>query len=151
MNNLFTISQATIEDLNGIVHIFDKYRIFYGQESDIEGARQFLFDRFEHLESVIFIARDINEEVIAFAQLYPLFSSVSMKRIWLLNDLYVEEAHRGKDVGKAMLDHAKKFAVLTKAKGLEIATQVTNEKAQRVYQNNGYVLDEEFYHYYQLV
>ncbi|MNC62881.1 TDP-fucosamine acetyltransferase [compost metagenome] len=84
-------------------------------------------------------------------QLYPLFSSVSMKRIWLLNDLYVRESHRSKQVGKGLLEAAREFAVLTKSKGLEIATQVTNVRAQKVYLEHGYVLDDEFFHYYMLV
>jgi ribosomal protein S18 acetylase RimI-like enzyme len=147
-----TIVQATLHDLDEAAQLFDEYRIFYGQSTDVEGARQFLFDRLEHQESVIFLARDsATGEAAGFMQLYPLFSSVSMKRIWLLNDLYVKESHRKQQAGKALLEAAKEYAVLTKAKGLEIATQVTNLRAQGVYEKHGYVKDEEFFHYYMLV
>ena len=41
-------------------------------------------------ESVVFIAFDeINP--IGFVQLYPSFSSLSMKKSWVLNDLYVKK------------------------------------------------------------
>nr|WP_113023711.1 GNAT family N-acetyltransferase [Paenibacillus sp. YN15] len=147
-----TIAQATIRELEDAAALFDEYRVFYDQESDLEGAKAFLFDRLEHGESVIFLARDDSDgAAVGFMQLYPLFSSVSMKRIWLLNDLYVRESHRGKQVGKALLEAAREYAVLTKSKGLEIATQVTNLRAQKVYLEHGYVLDEEFFHYYMLV
>lgn len=147
-----TIAQATIRELEDAAALFDEYRVFYDQESDLEGAKAFLFDRLEHGESVIFLARDdADGAAVGFMQLYPLFSSVSMKRIWLLNDLYVHESHRGKQVGKALLEAAREYAVLTKSKGLEIATQVTNLRAQQVYLEHGYVLDEEFFHYYMLV
>ncbi len=147
-----TIAQATIRELDEAAVLFDEYRVFYGQESDLEGAKAFLFDRLEHGESVIFLARDeADGTAVGFMQLYPLFSSVSMKRIWLLNDLYVRESHRSKQVGKGLLEAAREFAVLTKSKGLEIATQVTNLRAQKVYLEHGYVQDEEFFHYYMLV
>lgn len=147
-----SIAQATIRELDDAAVLFDEYRVFYGQESDVDGARNFLFDRLEHGESVIFLARDeADGTAVGFMQLYPLFSSVSMKRIWLLNDLYVRESHRKQQVGKALLEAAREYAVLTKSKGLEIATQVTNLRAQKVYQEHGYVLDDEFFHYYMLV
>jgi GNAT superfamily N-acetyltransferase len=147
-----TIAQATIRELDDAAVLFDEYRVFYAQESDVEGAKTFLFDRLEHRESVIFLSRDeADGTAVGFMQLYPLFSSVSMKRIWLLNDLYVCESHRSKQVGKGLLEAAREFAVLTKSKGLEIATQVTNVRAQKVYVEHGYVLDDEFFHYYMLV
>lgn len=147
-----TIAQATIRELDEAAVLFDEYRVFYGQESDVEGAKAFLFDRLEHGESVVFLAKDeADGSAVGFMQLYPLFSSVSMKRIWLLNDLYVQESHRSKQVGKGLLEAAREYAVLTKSKGLEIATQVTNLRAQKVYLEHGYVLDEEFFHYYMLV
>lgn len=146
------IAQATIHDLEEAAQLFDEYRVFYAQQSDVEGAKRFLFDRLEHLESVIFLARDAETCVgVGFMQLYPSFSSVSMKRIWNLNDLYVRESHRRQQVGKALLETAKEYAILTKSKGLEIATQTTNLRAQSVYEQHGYVKDEEFFHYYMLV
>lgn len=146
------IAQATIRELDEAAQLFDEYRVFYEQASDLAGARQFLFDRLEQGQSVVFLARDGETgEAVGFMQLYPLFSSVSMKRIWLLNDLYVRASHRKRQVGKALLDAAREYAVLTKAKGLEIATQVTNLRAQGVYEQHGYIRDEEFIHYYMLV
>lgn len=152
MSPTVTIHQATIEDVQDAAALFDEYRIFYGQPSDPEGALRFLFDRFEHQQSVIFLARDSESgEPAGLAQLYPSFSSVSMKRIWNLNDLYVRESYRGRKIGVALLERAKDFAVQTGSKGLEIATQVTNLRADRVYRDFGFVPDEEFIHYYLLV
>lgn len=36
------IFQATIEDLEGMSNLFNLYRIFYQQESDIEGAKTYI-------------------------------------------------------------------------------------------------------------
>ncbi|MBB6637215.1 GNAT family N-acetyltransferase [Cohnella thailandensis] len=143
------VNQATIAELEDVAALFNEYRIFYGQESDPDGAKKFLFDRFEHGESVIFIARDEEGgQAIGFTQLYPSFSSVSMKRIWILNDLFVTEKRRKRGAAQSLLQAAEEYAVRTKSKGLELATAPDNERAQRLYVNNGYKKDEEFYHYY---
>ncbi len=142
------ITQATIADLEDIVPLFNQYRVFYGQESNLEEACQFLFERLEHMESVIYLARE-GEQAIGFAQLYPVFSSISMQRSWILNDLYVSADHRGQGVGRELLQAIADFAVLTHAKGIELSTAITNLNAQKLYEQNGFVKDTEFYHYFK--
>lgn len=149
MANNFGVYQASIKDLVELAELFNKYRIFYGQASDLEGARAFLFDRFEHQESIIFCVRNSDTgQIVGFTQLYPLFSSISMRRLLLLNDLYVDEAHRKQGIGQMLLDAAKDYAGRVRAKGLQLSTAVTNSSAQSLYERNGYVRDNEFYHYF---
>jgi hypothetical protein len=50
------IRQATVSDLDGLVPLFDGYRQFYRQASEPDRIRKFLLDRFEHNQSVIFVA-----------------------------------------------------------------------------------------------
>ena len=52
----FTVRQATIFDLELIVPLFDAYRQFYRRPSDPDLARRFLRERFQHNESIIFLA-----------------------------------------------------------------------------------------------
>lgn len=143
----FIIKQATIEDLNEVATLFNAYRIFYGQESDLEGVKQFLFDRFEHRDSIIFVVLDKNQ-FVGFTQLYPSFSSVSMKRSWLLNDLFVLEGNRGNGIARLLLQSAQQYAEQTKAKGISLSTSINNEKAQMLYERYGFEKDNEFFHYY---
>lgn len=145
------ITQANIQDLDDLAILFNQYRLFYGQENNLEGAHQFLFERFEHMESVIFVAREdkANGKTIGFAQLYPVFSSVSMQRSWILNDLFVNEANRGQGVGRKLLDAVTDYAISTHAKGIALTTAITNLNAQKLYEKNGFVKDEQFYHYYK--
>lgn len=147
------ITQATIEDLDELVPLFDGYRQFYGQASDIEGARAFLTQHFQNKSSVIFLARlsegdEAMPTACGFTQLYPSFSSVSMKRSWILNDLFVASVGRKKGVGSALLTHARDFALQTGAKGLTLTTGRDNYTAQSVYEANGWKRDEEFYAYH---
>jgi ribosomal protein S18 acetylase RimI-like enzyme len=149
MKDTLAVSQATIDDLEQLASLFNEYRIFYKQGSDVEKARAFLFDRIENRESVIFVVKDCERNIaIGFTQLYPSFSSISMKRSWILNDLYVLEAHRGRGAAQRLLDTARDYAKQTNAKGLALSTAIDNERAQQIYERNGYERDNEFYNYY---
>lgn len=138
--------QATVEDLEGISHLFNLYRMFYKQESDLEGARDYIKDRIESKDSVIFVVKG-KDKLIGFTQLYPTFSSISMKRAWILNDLYVDIAARNQGVGEMLLSKAREFAIETGAKNLSLSTAQINLSAQKLYEKNGYKKDTEFYHY----
>ena len=130
------------EQLSGL---FDKYRIFHNQKSDMEGARQFLRKRIKRRESVIFVAEE-RKQLIGFVQLFPIFSSVSMERTWLLNDLYVNEKARGKGTATALLNAAKEFAKETNAKWLLLQTSSNNFTAQKLYEKNGWVKETDFFY-----
>ncbi|RJE90350.1 GNAT family N-acetyltransferase [Paenibacillus sp. 1011MAR3C5] len=143
------VQQATLEQLEEVAQLFDAYRVFYGQPSDLDGAKKFLFNRFEHMESVIFIAIDqASGHATGFTQLYPLFSSISMTRAWVLNDLYVLEHERGRGAAKLLLEQAKRHGQLTGAKGIELSTAPDNLPAQALYERNGYERDETYLHYF---
>jgi GNAT superfamily N-acetyltransferase len=140
--------RAELDDLDALLPLFDGYRQFYGQRPDPDGARAFLADRFKRGESVIFLAV-ADGAVVGFTQLFPLFSSVSMKRLWLLNDLFVARDARTSGAGRALLERAERWAVETGAKGLTLSTQITNLPAQRLYEACGWTKDDEFLHYHR--
>ena len=145
----YTVKQASIENIEEIAKLFNEYRMFYKQDSNINGAKDFLFDRFEHFESIIFIAiEEKSNEIVGFTQLYPSFSSVAMKRSYILNDLYVKGNCRKNGIGKLLLDKAKSYAIMTNAKGIGLSTAIDNEIAQNLYEKNGYKKNEEYYQYY---
>ena len=52
------LHQATIKDLEGLSNLFNLYRLFYQQESDLEGAKTYIKERIENKESVLFVVRD---------------------------------------------------------------------------------------------
>ena len=138
--------RAELDDLDALVPLFDAYRQFYAQPTDQAGARAFLADRIKRGESVIFLAV-VDGTIVGFTQLYPLFSSVSLKRLWLLNDLFVAPDARKTGAGRALLERAERHAAETGAKGLTLTTQHTNVTAQRLYEACGWAKDEEFLHY----
>ena len=141
------VRRAGVGDLDDVAPLFDGYRQFYGQPSDLAAARAFLAERLRRDESVIFVA--IADDVtLGFTQLYPSFSSVSVRRLWILNDLFVDTGARRAGVGRALLARARAWAVETDAKGLTLSTEVSNESAQHLYESCGWTRDSEFLHYH---
>ena len=51
------IYQATIEDLEGVSNLFNLYRVFYQQTSDLEGATAYIKERLENEDSVIYVVK----------------------------------------------------------------------------------------------
>lgn len=137
------IRQATIADLAQLTDLFDEYRVFYKKESDKEQAKIFLKERLENSDSTIFVSEQEDEKLAGFTQLYPLFSSTRMKKLWLLNDLYVNPAYRGKGISMALINKAKELAIETNAGGLMLETAKSNEIGNNLYPKMGFELDNE--------
>jgi len=142
------VRQATTDDSGRLAALFDAYRQFYERPSDLAMSREFISQRLQRDESVIFLAEE-EGETLGFVQLYPVFSSTSPRpgRLWLLNDLFVTPAARGRGVGRHLMDRARRLAEETGACGLELATARTNHNAQALYESLGYRRDDDFFHY----
>lgn len=140
------IYKASLKDLDGVSNLFNLYRVFYQQPSDLEGAKAYIKQRIESNESVIFVVVD-KQDYIGFTQLYPTFSSISMKKAWILNDLFVETSARKQGVGEILLHKAKDYAIKTGATSISLSTAPNNHSAQRLYERNGFIKDTQFYHY----
>jgi ribosomal protein S18 acetylase RimI-like enzyme len=143
---MITVQQATIQDLDQLAPLFDAYRQFYGQKTNVPAARAFLRDRFRHSESIIFIASQ-DGKAIGFTQLYPSFSSISIERIYVLSDLYVTNGTRKSGAGRLLLEAAAQFGLSTGACQLTLETAKTNLTAQSLYEGCGWIRDMEFYVY----
>jgi len=139
------IRRAGKADVGAVAPLFDAYRQFYDQPPDLRASTRFLSDRLQRDESVVFVAEHAGNAV-GFVQLYPLFSSVSLGRVYLLNDLFVAPEGRRAGVGAALLETARRFAEAEHAHALELSTAVDNP-AQRLYEASGWRPDREFLYY----
>lgn len=143
-----TISKTNDNNIKEVIELFNQYRVFYRQESNIEAAANFINERFRLKDSVVFIATDDEtKRALGFVQLYPSYSSVSMGRVWILNDLFVEKYSREQGVAKKLMEQVKLFAQETNAVRVDLATELNNINAQKLYESQGYSRDEEYYHY----
>lgn len=138
--------RAIDSDLKQLSTLFDKYRQFYGKMADLEGAQSFVGERLALNDSAIFVAVS-DASLVGFVQLYPSLSSVSMARIYILNDLFVETDYRKKGVGTSLIRAAEKYGNDQKAIKMALATAVTNDAARALYESLGWVKDDDFFHY----
>jgi len=135
------IRRATLDDLDLVAPLFDGYRRYYGQASDLPRAKAFLRERLERNESTILLAmRD--GQAAGFTQLYPMFSSVRTAGLWILNDLFVAENARRSGVARALLDAAAAFAREQGAAGLMLETMRDNAPARALYRAAGWHEDD---------
>lgn len=141
------VRRADEADLDRIAVLFDAYRGFYGQPSDVAGARAFLGERMRRGESILLVAVR-GEAPVGFVQLYPLFSSVRMRRVLLLNDLYVDAAERRAGVGRRLLDAAAAAARAIGAARITLETGIDNAPARALYRSAGWA--EEATQWYAL-
>lgn len=142
------VLRANEKNLDELAALFDGYRQFYGQPSDLAAARRFMGERLANDDSVIFAASLAEtKKLVGFVQLYPTFSSVRMRRVWTLNDLFVATSARGHGVARALMQAAREFAVSTGAVALELATERDNTAAQALYDSLHYQCVEDYLHY----
>ncbi|SEA21946.1 GNAT family N-acetyltransferase [Paenibacillus sp. 276b] len=159
----YRIRLAELSDVNGVAQLFNDYRMFYDQPTDLKGASEYIKERMERNESVILVAESELEtekeeecsltnkplagEFGGFIQLYPSFSSVSMRPIWVLNDLYVHADHRKRGIARKLLEAARLWGNESGAVRIVLSTAISNKKAQVLYESEGYTLDTKFMYY----
>jgi len=148
-----TVKRITANEVGLVVELFDKYRVFYKQASNIALAKSFITERLDNNESVIFVAL-LGDEPVAFTQLYPKYSSMRAVKNWILNDLYVNAPYRKQGIASKLLQTAMDFAQANNAKFVQIETQTDNFNAQRLYESVGFIQqqpDTEFIVYRKAV
>jgi GNAT superfamily N-acetyltransferase len=144
---MIIVRRAQFADVPAVASLFDAYRQFYGKQSNLDLAARFLADRIGQNESIVFLAETREGVAVGFTQLYPSFSSVSACRIYILNDLFVDPAARRANVARGLMHAAAEFARGKGALRLELSTERTNERAQALYESEGWVRDEQLYYY----
>lgn len=130
------IIRASFENIHLVAPLFDLYRQFYQKPSNLPAAEKFLFDLVSTDESVVFMAMK-DELAVGFVQLYPTYSSLSMKRSWILNDLFVLESFRGQGIAQELIAEAIELARSTGSSHLSLET-ASNNPARKLYERLGW-------------
>lgn len=140
------IRNLTKQELTDASLLLNEYRKFYEQPSDLDAATQFLSERLDNKDSIVYIAI-IEEELVGFVQLYPTFSTVSLKVAYILNDLYVKPSARQKGVAQALINHCYDYCEQNSARYITLETSVTNKNAQKLYEKMDMHIGDDVFHY----
>ncbi|MCP3942039.1 MAG: GNAT family N-acetyltransferase [Desulfobacteraceae bacterium] len=128
------VIQSKLEHIDQLVEIVEEYRQFCGCKSNPEKTKIFFQNLINNNESITFIAIDEEtNKLMGFVNLYPSYSTLSLKRLWILNDLGVSYKYRGFGVAKSLIGKVISFASETKAVRIELKTQKINNNAQKLY------------------
>lgn len=141
------IKKVTLKDLEETVKLFNQYRIFYRQEDDYDKCKQFIKERLDNDQSTIFVIY-IQDKPVGFVQLYKLYHYIKLAKQWLLSDLFVHPDYRGKGLSIALIDQAKQWCEDTKACGLMLETEKTNDIGNALYPRCGFEHDDKHNYYY---
>ena len=143
----FKIIEAESNHIEQVGELFDLYRQFYKYESNLIESTNYVKDRINNKESIIFIAINDNNEAIGFVQLYETFGSLDLGKIIILYDLYVKKDHRKNKVGRQLMLRSHVYAKKINAKRIQLSTAIDNFIGQSLYESLGYVKDINFYTY----
>lgn len=141
------IRKISIDDLDPLIELFDAYRVFYEKDSDKKNGKAFLSERIQNNESIIFSSFTDEGKMTGFVQMYPIFSSTRMKRLWLLNDLFVDPDFRGKGISVELMNRCKSFCIETNSCGMILETAKTNLIGNNLYPKAGFMRDEDHNYY----
>jgi len=139
---MITIKRITSEESDLVINLFDQYRVFYKQPSDIALAKAFINTRLANNESVIFAAI-LGDAPVGFTQLYPKYSSMRASKNWILNDLFVSPDHRKQGIGEQLIKTAMEFAKQQGSTFVQLETAVDNYTAQSLYEAIGFIKQEQ--------
>jgi GNAT superfamily N-acetyltransferase len=146
--NPVSVRLATAADVDTLAVLFDRYRQFQGKASDQLAAHAFLRDRLDHGESMVFMAYDA-ADAVGFAQLYPSFSSVSLARVFILNDLFIDESARRRGAASALLHAIEVYAWSVGSVRVTLNVARGNTQAQALYASRGWSQDTEFFMFHR--
>ena len=141
------IRKATIEDLDQLTTLFDKYLVFYRKPSNYEKHKSYLKERIENNEAIIFLAFDDENKAVGFALIYSTFSSLLLNKILILNDLYVNSSIRNSGIGEQLILKTIELAKELDSNLIRLRTAKNNSIAQGLYHKMGFVRDEYLYSY----
>lgn len=135
------IQRISLAEADLVTSLFNKYREFYKQPSNLSLAESFIKERLGKNESVIFVAFEVENGhhiPAGFTQLYPKYSSMRVSKNWILNDLYVDSNYRKRGIGEALIKAATHFAKSEGATFVQLETAVDNYTAQSLYEAIGF-------------
>ena len=133
------IAAATQDDLDDVLPLFAGYQRFYAGDAQEDDHNRAFLARFLSEDGgdagLLLLARDGDTgEPLGFANLYWTFSSVSAEPHALMNDLFVTDTARGRDVGHALIEAAAAAARARGHRRMSWQTAVDNRRAQRLYE-----------------
>lgn len=145
------IIECAEQHLQSAAELFNDYRIFYEQESDLPACYAFIRDNVEKKRSRLLLLLDPAGKAVGFSQLYPSYCSISMKPYYYLSDLYVDRSCRQKGYARFLMQAVTEQFAAEGAQRLTLDTATSNKIAQHLYESLGYEQEQVYITYHQML
>ncbi|MEZ8283443.1 GNAT family N-acetyltransferase [Vibrio splendidus] len=145
--------KAKLEDIEQLSRLFHSYRqlsVSLDNSFSLSDSTKWIEDRLSE-DNAVFLIAESEQEILGFVTLYQGFSSISLSKYWILNDLFVSKDARGLGLGRSLMEQAEMYASATKSKGIELETSKDNLLAQSLYKDLGYIENERYKSYFKKV
>jgi GNAT superfamily N-acetyltransferase len=132
------VEPVSAQQLETLLPMIAAYQRFYEVEDVDETRNRAFFSRFlAPSEDGMLLGAWRGDDLLGYACLYWHFTSLVPAETVLMNDLYVDETHRGEGIGRALIEASAEVARKRSAHQLEWATAPDNKTAQRLYDRTG--------------
>lgn len=137
------VRTATVDDVEEVARLFAGYLDFYEHPREPDEVTGYLSARIGNGDSVVLLA-EVDGAAVGFAQCYPTWASLELAPAWVLYDLFVDPAARGRGVGRVLLRAVAERARAAGATTAVLETAHTNTGAQALYESEGWVRDTTY-------
>ena len=146
-----SVRRAELADVGAVGPLFERYCVFYERHPSPDDAMAFIRDRMRLRDSVILVAElpEVRggQRAVGVVQLYPKWSSTTMRRDWIVKDVFGEAGAGRAGVARALMEEAVAFCRRSGAANVKLKTQAENAPARALYEKLGWVMDEAFVTY----
>lgn len=105
--NDFVIKRTDSTNLKDLEGLFVNYRGFYGcQYDESEDVSGFLEDIILDCNKGSFFIAYLGDIAVGFAGCYFTYSSVLLKKIAIINDLFISDEYRSRGFGRSLIESA---------------------------------------------
>ena len=137
MKNQVCIRRATVEDAQSILSLIQELATFEREpEAVVVTKKDLVRDGFGEQPAFVCFVAEENKQIIGMALGYPRYSTWKGKTMHL-EDLIVQELHRGKGVGFALYKRFIHYAASLGVKRIEWAVLDWNQSAIEFYEQTG--------------
>ncbi|MEV4412978.1 GNAT family N-acetyltransferase [Catellatospora sp. NPDC049609] len=120
-----------------VAELFDDYRAHYGEQRAYGATRRWLQEQ-AAASGLRIAAAFADGRPCGFAVALPVPASLRLRTFWLVRDLYVDPAHRGRGHARALLTKVLDEAHAAGALRVSLQTETDNTAAQTLYRSLGF-------------
>ena len=142
-----SVRRAVVEDARTIAEyalkLFAQHTNYNPNRFTILGTQEsaeWFYGSQTKAEDAAVLVAEIENKIVGFAYLQfeeRNYASLLENALWL-HDIYIDEAARGHNAGKLLLEESVKIAKEFGAKRLMLSTATQNESARKFFEHNGF-------------